>query len=118
MKTELRKVTVEQEVYVACDGKEFLDAYDCERYEYDLIEKKLHCYDSKCRPCDFDACTYVKIITREDYENLVSCCSYLGITRKGLTESDGVFMYDDKGWINITEVISNIYGGTYENEKT
>lgn len=112
MKTEIRKVTVEREVYIAIDGKEFNDKDDCESYEYELLEKKLQFYDDKCGKSDLDSCTYVKLISEQDVADLISICAYHGISCEGIS-SAGIYMYDNyNGWLNITEVISNIYGGT------
>lgn len=41
MITEKRTIQVEQEVYIAKDGKEFTEEWECRRYEYSLDQNAL-----------------------------------------------------------------------------
>ena len=116
MKTETRVVTIEQEVYIAFDGTEFTCEDDCEGYEYKLLEKRLQCYDHNCAKCGFDICTYVKLVTEEDVNNLIEVCNYCSIKTDGIKEP-GILMYTHDGkWLDITRVVANIYGGSTEED--
>lgn len=112
MKIETREITVTKDVYIADDGTVFHNKYDCESYEYGLIEKTIEFYDQNLNKCDFDSCTYVKLVTEKDVENLIRMCEYSGCFITGI-DSPGLYMFDDRsdGWIDLTNVLSTIYGG-------
>lgn len=108
MKTEIRKVTVEQEVYIADDGTEFEDEDDCRSYEFELIEQSLEMYDHTFEKCyNFDECFYARLNTPEDVRKFIELCGWNDITKKGVRKP-GVYMYGDRDdtWINISEIIS------------
>lgn len=110
MITEKRTIQVEQEVYIARDGKEFTDDWECRRYEYDLVQKTLKFYNSKLEPSVLDECSWVVLNSVDDIINLIELCEYDGITRKGLTKAPGIYYYDGDhdAWINVTQAIDLI----------
>lgn len=114
MKTETRKVTVEQEVYIANDGQEFDNEDDCLSHERDLLEEKLEFYGFDLWESDFENCVYVKTTTKEDVQNLITLAEMEGVTLKGIeVDEPGIYMYESRsdGWTNITKVIDIINGG-------
>lgn len=108
MKSEIRKVTVEQEVYIADDGTEFSTEDSCEAYEIELKEKALTFYDGNFTRVDFDSCMYVRLDTLEQVNWLREICEWNGVTSEGLDDA-GVYLYLDASrrerWLNLTPVI-------------
>lgn len=113
MKKETRKVTVEQEVYIAEDGKEFDDEDDCLSHERDLLEEKLEFYKRDLTNGTLENCSYVYVKSAEDVANLLTLCDMDGIAISGLSNKPGVYMYSNRGdyWINISEVVDTITRG-------
>lgn len=113
MKTKTKLVTVEQEIYIAEDGKEFDDQDDCLSHERDLREETLEFYDYNFMPSNLENCTYVKTVTQEDVNNLLYLCHIDGISHDGITDKPGIYMYmlHPDEWVNITEAVAIIYGG-------
>lgn len=119
MKTETRKVTVEQEVYIAEDGTEFEDLDECEAYETRLIGKHLIMYTFAHDPTDsVEDCWYVKLDTREAVSDFISLCRYEEVSPEGLQEP-GVYMYTEgcygrrnNTWTNIAKIFDILNGGT------
>ena len=109
MKVETRKVTVEQNVYIAEDGKEFDDKDECENYEFRLIEKSLKFYTRKFEECDLESCTYVYLRTDDEVLKLIRLCDLDGITTECL-DSVGTYVYDNHidRWINMSAAIARI----------
>ena len=115
MKVETREITITKEVYVADDGTEFVSEDECKLYEITLAESKLAFYDGNYEKADFESCTYVKLITDEDVENMHKVCEYNGVSSEGI-RGPGLYMYvnafaNRDYWANITEAVSAIYGG-------
>lgn len=111
MKVETREVTIKQSVYISCDDKVFMSEDECCYHEYELCKAKLQCYDDNCNKCEFDSCVYVKLITEDDVNDLKAVCRYDRLDTEGI-KGVGIYMYTEHGdWINITDVVSNIYGG-------
>lgn len=113
MKIEKREVVITKEVFVAVDGKEFDDRYDCIEHEYLIHAAKLACYNRKFEKTTFEHCLYVRLDTEEDVKLVLSLCEYQGISRKGF-DNPGVYIYAyDQGdcWVNMTEAIKRICGG-------
>lgn len=112
MKLDKRKVTVVKYIYIACDGKEFEDEYECMKHEHAVLERRLHFYARDFKEADLDSCMYVKLISKADVDILIQLCDFEGITRDGL-EEEGIYMYEERAnrWVNITEAISKICGG-------
>lgn len=112
MRTETREVTEIKTVYIADDGKEFDYEEDCENHEVWLKEQSLLCFDHKCVKCRLEDCTYVYIRTEKELKNLIEVLSYLGISRVGLGDNDGVgiYMYVGRGdnWVNISKSVDII----------
>lgn len=115
MKTETKEITVSRTVYIADDGREFVDRDDCEGYEMKLLEKSIACYNDKFEKTSFETCTYVVLVTDQDVENIELVCEYFGYCAEGF-DGPGLYMYYDgysknEHWINLDEVISHIRGG-------
>lgn len=107
MRTEFKKITVEREVYIADDGTEFEDEYECEEHEFNLKCKHFTFYDAKFNVTDsLDCAFYVHLATKELVDEFAALNKWFGTTTKGLDEP-GVYMYMDRldGWENITNVI-------------
>ena len=113
MRTELREVTVQQEVYVAYDGTEFNSRSKCEDYEIECLEKNLKCYGKNFEKSNVEECLYVDLTTEEDVKNFKQISEYLDISCLGI-EKPGLYLfvddYRDVNWIYIDEVISKIRG--------
>lgn len=81
MRTETRKVTVEQEVYIAEDGKEFDNDGDCECYEARLAGKRLKMYTHKYTKTDtVEDCYLVKLNSWVDAEDFIKLCRLDGFS--------------------------------------
>ena len=117
MKTEKRKVTIEQEVYIAFDGQEFYDESACAGHEVKLLNITLDCYDSRFRKTTFDHCVYANLITSDDVQTAIRICDYWGATTKGLIEP-GLYMYNDydNTWLNLDSLITHIRGGSHNDQ--
>lgn len=114
MKVEQREVVVTKEVFIAVDGTTFDDEDDCLEHEYFINEAKLALYDHKFEKSTLDSCSYVRLDTEEDVELMRSLCEYQGLTDRGIIEP-GIYMYMGhytERWINISEVIMRIRGGS------
>lgn len=110
MRVETKKVTIEQEVYIAKDGKEFLSEDSCEQYEVELILQSLKMWDHKFKETDdLDVCTYIRFSTKEDIRDMIVACKWSGITIKGI-ENVGTYMWSDDEWVNLTEVVEKLGG--------
>lgn len=115
MRTEIRQRVIEDEVYIADDGKEFDDIDECESYENRLAGQKLIMYDYSETRCELvENCWYVKLNNQEDIEAFKAICKYDGISHKGVT-SPGVYMYVEGGygrgndaWTNISEIVKRV----------
>ena len=116
MRIEKRKVTIEKEVYIASDGTEFEDEDLCEGHEYTLIENRLGFYDREGYSSSIDRCSYVYLTTKEEISDFLSLCKWTGITSRGI-ESEGLYFYTDKGWINISNPVKKILKGA-KNDQT
>ena len=114
MRIEKREITTTVDVYIASDGREFIDEDECEAHECDLDMGKLTFYDADLDETDFDNCMYVKLRSHEDVSMLKDICSFTGIDSRGLKEP-GVYIFDgysrDYSWLNISDVVSKIMGG-------
>jgi len=110
MRIEKRKVTIEKEVYIASDGTEFENEDLCEGHEYTLIENRLRFYDKEYRRCSLDVCDYVYLTSKEEISDLLSLCAWTGITSQGI-ESEGLYLWHDEEWINISEPVKKILEG-------
>lgn len=110
MEMKQKQVTYIKTIYVANDGTEFDEQDECEAYEMRLIRNSFEFYDEKFKESTLGSCAYAKIKTVEDAVKFLNVCEYEGITTKGI-ERDGIYMYADNRWYNITEAVSNIYGG-------
>lgn len=115
MKTETRKVTVEQKIYIAEDGKEFDDDGDCACYEARLAGKRLKMYTHKYTKTDtVEDCYLVKLDNWVDAEDFIKLCSLDGFSFKGIA-GPGVYLYVEgtysggkEAWTNISEIISKV----------
>lgn len=118
MKEITKTVTVEKIIYVAEDGTEFDNRYDCQRYEAKLWEDSLIFYDNTFEKSNLEECTYICILSHEDYNALVKLCDFEGISSKGIEDKPGIYMYEERrdGWINISEAITRITAKEKEND--
>ena len=108
MRTEIRQVVTEQEVYVADDGTEFTNRDDCEEHEVFLIGTRLKMYDYKfTKTTDVDDCWYVHIRTEYDAKSFITMCGYICVSSRGI-DVPGVYMYTDKEWVNISSVVKRL----------
>ena len=116
MRTEYKKIMVEQDVYISDDGKEFLSKRECLEYEYELLKKSIEGYDYKLRKSDVDECDIVNLKTEEDVKNFIKVFDEEGYEYDGI-DKPGLYIYGANDiWVNIDEVISKIRGVT--NDKT
>ena len=110
MRVETKKVTIEQEVYIAKDGKEFFSEDSCEQYEMELNLKSLKMWDRHFEETnDLDTCYYVRLATKEDIRDMISACKWSCITIKGI-EDVGTYIWVDEQWINLDEVCKKLGG--------
>lgn len=112
MKSEMRKITVEQEVFIAFDGTEFTDKDDCTDYETGLRLQRFQMLDYDFRPCDsIDDCHFVNIKTADEANEFIDLCNLEGFSSEGIDEP-GVYMYTygnygrrSRDWTNLSEII-------------
>lgn len=114
MKTETRKVTIEQTVYIADDGREFMSEDACTDYEFELLEKTFNCYDGTYNKSKPEDCTYIDLPTAEDVERFKQYCDIMDLIDDGL-DTPGLYMFDNRyyakeHWLNLDEVIVCIRG--------
>ena len=119
MRTETRKVLVEQEVYIAEDGKEFTRQFDCERHEYHISTLALRMYDSDGRrTTSWDNSWYVDLETNDDFDAFMRVSDFEGSIIEGIDPNEpGIYAYNDDSqkWINISKLINNITSDRKEN---
>ena len=116
MKIETKSITIERPVFIADDGREFVDREDCEAHEMELLEKDIRFYDADFNESSVDSCLYVNLVTWEAVGNCQKIFDYYGISTKGIGEP-GLYMYTDTYpvrdyWVNLDVIISKIRGGT------
>lgn len=114
MKIETRKVTVEQEVYIANDGQEFDNEDDCLSHERDLLKECIDFYDDELEDSDIHNCRYVKLDTPKSVRSLILICKLEGYPSQGLDEHKlGVYMYTDRldRWIYLMGLIDQLSRG-------
>jgi hypothetical protein len=113
MKIEQRKITINQDVYVATDGTVFADKYECQEYETKKLEKELDMYGADYTKCDsLNTCIYVKLITRDQISRFTTACGHYDISTDGV-KGPGIYMYNGRlrgAWINLTEVVNKLNG--------
>lgn len=115
MRTETRQRVIEEEVYIADDGKEFDDEDDCKAYEVTKACENLKMYNySGIKTNNVENCWYVKLDTFTDTMTFIEICSYDGVSHKGI-DGPGVYMYTEGGygsgntaWTNISKIIEHI----------
>lgn len=115
MRRKTKTITIEQEVYIADDGKEFDDEDDCIGYEMSLIATQLNMYTHKSvRTNSVTNCWYAKLNTEEEVSSFINLCKFDGISHKGI-EKVGLYMYTEGGygygneaWTNLSEIIKSI----------
>lgn len=123
MTQKTKKVTVEREVYIACDGAEFDDENDCRAYEVGLVEKSFEMYDCHlAKDENLDSCCYVRLTSNEDVERFIDCCNYYGICSDGIYYP-GIYAYSEAtsrygAWVNLNEVMSAFGLNIVESEET
>lgn len=112
MKTEIREVTVKQEVYIADDGTEFMDEEECMDHDFYLLEQTLDMYNSDCiRVANAESCHIANLRTRDEVKTFIKACEVYGIVDDGIN-SPGLYMYGyNDVWVNLDKVISRIRGG-------
>ena len=113
MKKEFREVTIKQEVYIADDGREFMDEEDCEEYEFKCLEQSLKLYNCKCKKVNsVDECHIANLVTTDDVKNFIKACDIYDVDSDGI-DMPGVYIYDGFNdiWLNIEGVLLRIKGG-------
>lgn len=118
MKIETRKVTVEQEVYIAEDGTEFEDEDDCEAYENTCIGENLQMYSYKLIKTTSAGCVrYAKLDTPEQVSNFITLCKAACVSIIGI-EDPGIYIYTEgtygdreTAWINVSRAIKIMESG-------
>lgn len=119
MRTETRKVLVEQEIFIANDGMEFTRQFDCERHEYSTSMSALRMYDTDGqRTTSWDNCWYVDLETKDDLDAFMMVSDFEGSITNGIDPNVlGIYMYNDaeQVWINVNKVINNIMSDRKEN---
>lgn len=118
MRVETRKVTIEEEVYIADDGTEFDDKEECETHE--LLEKGSQLLMIDYRGYDTDSiddCWAVNLRSFVETETFVALCKYSDISAKGV-EGPGVYIYTEgtygnrnDAWTNISTIMNALNGG-------
>lgn len=114
MRTETREVLVEQEVYIAEDGKEFDNEDDCHSHEMTIMERELKLYNTKFQRSNLDRCWYAVLENEDDVKRFIELCNYDGITLQGITKP-GVYMYNDRQWVPISELCDTLTNLAKEN---
>ena len=112
MKTETRKVLVDQCVYIAVDGTEFDDEDECAHYEHLLKQKALEMYDENFERCDcIDDCYYAKLNSPEEVQMLIDVLNYETYCIDEAPVNPGIYMWRDGDWVNLTEIVEKLGGG-------
>lgn len=107
MRVEVREVTVAKSIFIADDGTEFQDSTKCRNYEIGLLEKVVELYDDDFERADLHTCTFLHIKNQQDVENLRRLANYCGMTDKGVDDTPGVYMWNNK-WIKISELVDTV----------
>lgn len=115
MKISTKKITVEQEIYIADDGTQFDDIDECEAYEMRLEGERLDMYTYEyVRTSVINDCWYAKLDTNEEVSAFINLCKFDGVSSEGI-EKVGLYMYTEGGygrskeaWTNLSEVIKRI----------
>ena len=94
-------------VYIADDGKEFDDEFDCENYEW--LQNHPHLNDIKCYDKDgklfedimaddtYNYCQMVVVPTDECAKELSDLADYTGFCYYSHIEGAGTYVYEEKG---------------------
>ena len=110
MRTEYKTVTVEQDVYISDDGKEFLSKRECLEHEYELLKNSIECYDYNLNKSDTDECDIVNLKTEGDVKNFIKVFDEEGYCYDGI-DKPGLYIYGCCDvWINVDELISKLRG--------
>lgn len=93
MKTIIRKVEIEKEFYVANDGTEFEDEYECVAYDIGLLYKNFEAYDEYFNRVDLGSAVYLVVHSNEELDDIKKVCIFNGWTCEGLIEV-GLYKYN------------------------
>ena len=114
MRTEIRKVVVEEEFYIATDGTEFDDEDDCRAYEVTKAcenIKMLNYHGVKTN--NVDNCQVVKLDNLDEIMSFIAVCKFEGISHRGI-DAPGVYLYcegsygsDNEAWVNISKLVKS-----------
>lgn len=118
MKVETRKITVEEEVYIAEDGTEFDDREECETHELLAKGEKLSMVDYRgFETPNIDECWAVNLRNFVETVIFLDLCKYSDISSKGV-DGPGVYIYTEgtygsgnDAWTNISTIIEALNGG-------
>lgn len=104
----MRIETKVMKVYIARDGKEFLDELSCRSYERDLMEKSLKMWNYKFEKTEnVSQCQHVRLDTEQDVCDMIEVCEWYGIKTDGIKNPGGYTYLDVPGcWMNWNEVIA------------
>lgn len=111
MKRETRQI--ETDVYVAFDGRFFLDADECEDYENMAYCKTILMLDSdRCRTDDVDKCIWIHIKSDEEAKIFKNVCDYYGSPSHGIIGA-GLYHFDLNSslYIDIDRKIDELING-------
>lgn len=111
MRTEYKEITIKQEIYIADDGKEFIDEGDCIDYEFMILGQQIECYDADgTKINDPERCSAVNLQTEDDVKRFIQWSDLCGCTTDGI-DKPGIYVYGcGDEWVNIDDLISRIRG--------
>ena len=93
MKIIVKKIEVEKEFYVANDGTEFEDEYECTAYDMTLLCEKFETYDEDFNRTNFESAEYVVVHSDEELNDIEKVCEFNGWVYEGITET-GLYKYN------------------------
>ena len=94
MKTITKKIEIEKEFYIADDGTEFEDEYECVAYDMELLCKNLEAYDENFNRVDLGSAEYLVVHCNDELDDIKKVCNFNGWTYYGLIEA-GLYKYNN-----------------------
>jgi hypothetical protein len=102
-----REFTITKKMYIAFDGKEFENEYDCMRYEFQLIDGRLEFYDEDYQSCGCVQATYAIFRTEDEINDAKATLDYYGKSHEGI-DKPGTYMLVYGSWYNIQDILSRL----------
>ena len=93
MKTITKKIEIEKKFYIANDGTEFEDEYECVAYDIGLLYKNFETYDADFNRVDLGIAEYLVVHSNEELDDIKEACIFNGWTCEGLIEV-GLYKYN------------------------